>query len=287
MRQPPTSAESEGAPFLPAFRRILRWDNPEPGRVRGWIRSLLKWYLEWNRKLLLDPWLRYQPVIAILRSSGLASNVRILDVGSGSVGLGYFLRRPVVAADLEFSNQDMLTFRSPASPIRASATHLPFRDASFDAVVSMDMIEHLDRTDRPSAISELLRVSGPVLVLGFPFGERSAEHDRNALAIEAKNGISLAWREEHVRNGLPDDRLHGQLLELARTSVPKRNIRWFGHETLVGLRLRWKLQLLLGSESRLRGLLIAPLYWFHARGRHDRTYRRVYVIQGSRVQRPR
>lgn len=284
MQNQATSVDSRESRLILALRSLLRWDDPQLRGVSGRVRSSLKRYLRWNRRLLLDPWLRYQPAIVALGRSNLAMDACILDVGSGSVGLSYFLRHPVVAVDVEFSKQEMLNFRSPMSPVRASATHLPFRDSAFEAVVSMDMLEHLSRFERPSAIRELFRVSGAVLIVGFPFGQLSAEHDRNALAVEAREGIVLPWRKEHVSNGIPDQQLHDQLVDFASTCVPARSLSWSGHESLAGLRLRWKLQLLIGSESRLRGMLIAPLYWIHAKGHHARAYRRVYVIRSTRTE---
>ena len=216
-----------------------------------------------------------------------SGSVSILDVGSGSLGLAYFLRSPTVAADLAFSQTDLVQFRPPVLAVRASAVQLPFRDASFDVTVSIDMLEHVPREDRARVIRELFRVSKDMLIIGFPFGTLSERFDREALAVECQKGTAPPWREEHVRNGLPSGETHELLLETARTSSRPRTISWFGQEGLVGLRLRWKLLQLVGRDSRLYGAVFAPLYALHARGSRRNAYRRIYVMRtpGSYPQR--
>ena len=264
-------------PSRAALARVV----PGPGvsedhGVRAHLKSLLSGYLEWNRGLTLDPWLRYRPVLPLIRKSRRDSGL-LLDVGSGSVGLAFFLQRPVVSADVAFSSSDMGRFSSPIRPVRASATQLPFRDGAFRGVVSVDMLEHIPKQLRAQAIQELFRVSKDFVVIGFPYGDRSAAFDRRALEEEKRRGVAPLWREEHVRNGTPGSETHELVLEAAQRSSPSRSIGWFGQEGLFGLRLRWKLQFLVGRESRLYGLIFAPLYAIHARGVRRRAYRRFYV----------
>jgi len=193
-----------------------------------------------------------------------------------------------VGVDVRFSRDEMGRFPSPIQPVLASAPELPFRNASFDAVVSMDMLEHVPPSMRFAALRELFRVSREAIVIGFPYGEASAEYDRRALIEERGRGIAPPWREEHVRNGQPGQEVHDQILDLARNSASPWDIGWYGHEGLIGLQLRWRIQLMLGVASRLRGIILAPLYFVHAHGRRARGYRRVYVIRrGARRSNPR
>ncbi len=259
-------------------RVLLDWSNPQPGGIRGFLRTRVARYLEWNQRLLLDPWLRYQPAIAALNESHPRPS-RILDAGSGGYGLAHFVHLPVVGVDVRFSVDEMAVFPSPIQPVLASAPELPFRDAAFDAVVSMDMLEHVPSSMRFAALEELFRVSRALIIIGFPYGQASSDHDKRALIEELRRGIAPLWREEHVRNGLPGQQVHDRILEIARNSAPRWDVGWFSHEGLVGLQLRWKLQLMLGVDSRLRGVILAPLYLVHARGRRARGYRRVYVIR--------
>ncbi len=259
-------------------RTTLGWDSPRKRGVRALLRARARSYLTWNRSLLLDPWLRYQPVMSVLGETERASR-RLLDAGSGNAGLAYFLHRPVVGLDIRFSSAEMRAFSSPLEPVLGSIVELPFRDAAFDAVVSMDTLEHLPASKRPKAVRELLRVSKDLVVIGFPYGEASSEYDRQALREERRRGVAPPWREEHVVHGLPGEELHAQIMEAAADPFNRWHIEWFGHEGLAGLRMRWRLQALLGENTRLRGILLTPLYVIHSRGHRARAYRRVYVMR--------
>jgi ubiquinone/menaquinone biosynthesis C-methylase UbiE len=96
---------------------------------------------------------------------------------------------------------------------RASATALPFADASFDAVVSFETIEHLDAPDQPKMLAEIARVLAPrgIVVLSAPnrveYSERRAyvnpfhrhEHDRAELAaLLAAHFGAVRWFHQRV-----------------------------------------------------------------------------------------
>src|SRR6266545_4167256 len=181
------SSRTTRSPVPPAvllLRRILRWNAPDAEGLRGRINTVIRAYLRWNRHLRLDPWMRYRPVVSAIATVVPDQDARVLDVGSGSVGLAHFLGRSVVGVDVEFTDRDWEQVPSRLVPVRGSATHLPFRDESFDAVVSMDTLEHIPRAGRPQAVAELFRVGRRLVVLGFPFGEASSRFDGAALLEE-------------------------------------------------------------------------------------------------------
>ena len=259
-------------------RRLLDWGNPGHRGPRGFIRGIAKQYLVWNRALLLDPWLRYSIPVKILRSISEEQTIRILDVGSGSAGLAHFLEKEVVGVDVQFSIPEFVRLRPPLLPVQASATMLPFRDRSFEAVVSMDLLEHLPKEDRPRAIAEIFRASRFILILGFPYGRSSEEFDRQAMLEEKGKGGPPDWREEHVFHGLPADEVHQAILEQAKRR-PGTKLEWRPHEGLGGLRLRWKLAFLVPKSSRLYGPIHYPLYVIHGWPRPRKAYRRIYVAR--------
>jgi hypothetical protein len=110
--------------------------------------------------------------------------------------------------------------------VQADATALPFGDAEFDAVVCLDVVEHMPRDVRPKAIAEMVRVSGRMVVVAFPV-DRPWVHD----AEERANGYwkhyfgtEYPWLEEHQEFGLVD----GDQIEAALCAAGMRVLR-FGH----------------------------------------------------------
>ncbi|HSV74136.1 MAG TPA: class I SAM-dependent methyltransferase [Chthonomonadales bacterium] len=95
------------------------------------------------------------------RAFGGRRDLRILDIGCGTGAMSELLAAwgEVVSADcsplaLAFSRR-----RGLVRVCAADAMHLPFRDESFDAVVALDIIEHLP--DDAVAAREIRRVLRP------------------------------------------------------------------------------------------------------------------------------
>jgi SAM-dependent methyltransferase len=107
---------------------------------------------------------------------------RILDAGCGTGGLVRALEALAPTVGVDFHPRALaLARRGSAAPLaRASVAQLPFADASFDAVVSVDVLYHRAVEDDAAALVELARVCRPggSVVLWLPAYEwmRSA-HD--------------------------------------------------------------------------------------------------------------
>ena len=143
--------------------------------------------------------LRYLPIVSKILKMG--RNISVLDVGSGGLGIAPYLRRPVTGLDLKFKPP----YHERMMKIKASVLKLPFADSTFDAVVSVDMLEHLDQKDRSRAISEMLRVSKKALFLAVPSGRLSWEQDvRLSDFYKKKYGKSYHFFEEQIGFGLPE-----------------------------------------------------------------------------------
>jgi|GEM_PF-6765946 len=85
----------------------------------------------------------------------------ILDVGCGNGLLLEKLNGKLVGVDFSGSMLEEASKRQPnCTYVVASATHLPFKDKSFDTAVCIDMLHHLPTDSAQlSAIKELIRVS--------------------------------------------------------------------------------------------------------------------------------
>lgn len=136
------------------------------------------------------------PVFPGSASEPLAEFMRVLDLGSGagfvSVGLGDTAH--MTAVDL--SSNAVFQARAAGVPrvVVADATRLPFGDATYDAVICSEVLEHI--TEKDLAIAEAARITVPGGLFLFSTPTRTA-WSRLAL-IEA----AQRWRLTRV---LPPD----------------------------------------------------------------------------------
>jgi len=88
--------------------------------------------------------------------------------------------------------------------VRADALRLPFPDRAFDAVLSLDLLEHLPLRSRAPAVAEMLRVADRRVVLGCPVAEGWDGWERALLAAYRALGRAVpGWLREHRERGLP------------------------------------------------------------------------------------
>jgi 2-polyprenyl-6-hydroxyphenyl methylase/3-demethylubiquinone-9 3-methyltransferase len=139
--------------------------------------------------------------------------LRVLDLGCGKGRFAAHLQAAgaeVVGLDLSAA---MLARAKGLDRVRASARRLPFADATFDAVVAVEVLEHV------GAVGPVLREARRVLRPGG----RIAIIDKNALALDARRpwlpSLAVKWIDE--RRGLWMYPADGPVRE-----------RWFGPRAL-------------------------------------------------------
>lgn len=153
----------------------------------------------------VDFFLRYAQIVKNLELS-LQEDSRILEIGSGAVGLAqFFADREVVGVDEKEFAVDAAS--ANLTMIRASATQLPFADTSFDYIVCVDTLEHVPPSQRADVIKEALRVTRNKLLMAMPTG-RSVERVEKILYFILAPFYwlfrkDLSFLGEHVQNGLP------------------------------------------------------------------------------------
>jgi len=164
---------------------------------------------------LLNRAARFFPILRQLRSQFDAGCV-LLEVGSGSQGLGEFWAGPFVGCDLTFSS----TQAKNMSAVRCSGHQLPFKDESFDAVVVSDVMEHVPPRQRGQLVAEVLRVARKMVVFGYPCGQAAFGIDQKLYRDYQIRRLSPpAWLEEHMLYPFPDDDLLGNLPEVWKKEV--------------------------------------------------------------------
>ncbi len=150
-------------------------------------------------ELPFDQYQRYKIVEELVGLIRQDRSLRVLDVGGHPGLITDFLPE-----DDTFV-LDMLPCEGPKC-IQGDGAWLPFKDASFDLVVSVDTLEHIPSEQRPEFLEELLRTSKDYVLLAAPFEDENlslAEQIVNEFFIK-RIGHPNDSLEEHFANGLPD-----------------------------------------------------------------------------------
>jgi SAM-dependent methyltransferase len=125
------------------------------------VEDRLWWYV--NLRRMIDAhWRRYAP----------PGRPRLLDVGCGTGAGLQALRGRSRAVGIDYSPAavEFCRRRGLASTAVASALDLPFRDGSFDVLISCDVLCHKAIPDKAAALREMARVLAPagILMLNLP-----------------------------------------------------------------------------------------------------------------------
>jgi SAM-dependent methyltransferase len=211
--------------------------------------------------VMLDHLVRYDPVLRLL---GETPDATVLEVGSGSEGIAYWLPRSDV------------TSVDPAIPGReGDARSLDFPDDSFDVAVALDMLEHIRPEERSGVLRELVRVARQRVILGFPSGARAFEVDVGlGRMLDRRGQRHTDWLDEHLRHGFPDAsevkaelQAYGRVRRLANENIHT-------HQTLV-----WcQMTRVAHRGTHLLARLLAP--GLHGRGRWWRAPL-LHVLRGA------
>ncbi len=156
----------------------------------------------------VDVWQRYAPVAEAIKALGDDAS-SILELGSGSGGVSRFLDTTRYHIHL----LDPADIRVPADT-RVGATmgdgrNLPFKDESFDAVVSVASFEHVPRAGRDRFADEAKRVAARAVIIQVP--AVSADGQWNGTEMDVRfnrwhHRLSGMWDRnttEHIDEGLP------------------------------------------------------------------------------------
>jgi len=132
---------------------------------------------------------------------------RFLDAGCGTGGTAASLARrgSVTGVDLNPHALELAVRRGLPDLVRGSVERLPFADASFDAVIAVDVLYHRGVGDDADALAELSRVCRPggiILLWLAAYEWMRGAHDvvvhterrytrRRTLALAARAGLAV------------------------------------------------------------------------------------------------
>lgn len=132
--------------------------------------------------------------------------IKVLDVGGASP----YMMQALELLNIEFQLTviDIIDYREKSDNIvyvQGDATSMPFEDASFDVVISTDVLEHISGNKKEKFVSESLRVCKDFCIIAGPFdtpGVDFAEHELNDLNVKLF-GVGQEWLEEHFKYSKP------------------------------------------------------------------------------------
>ncbi|HEX7313207.1 MAG TPA: methyltransferase domain-containing protein [Pyrinomonadaceae bacterium] len=147
------------------------------------------------------------------RTMWVYDNVRagshVLDLGCGAGMLALLKRKGVTLAGLDLSEECALAARRNGYDLTCAAelTSLPFQADSFDYVVSLDVLGHVEFEDKDAVLSEVARVLRPegVTLHGIECTDRRAQKSYEEMSEEelrrfvAVDGhVGLEEEQEHA-----------------------------------------------------------------------------------------
>lgn len=135
-----------------------------------------------KQNLSWDRFVRLNAAAKALKTAGAKT---ILDAGGYDGALGFFLSGVTI---------DLI---DPATT-GGSILEIPVADEAYDAVVAVDVLEHIAPKDRTKAIAELARVAKTHIILNYPCSDSKEAQE---LVLRLTNNPLI---EEHVKWELPD-----------------------------------------------------------------------------------
>lgn len=213
---------------------------------------------------------RFFPIISNLRRT-IAADATVLEVGSGSLGLGEFWSGPFVGCDLTFASRPVRGMRA----VRCSGHQLPFKDGGFDVVVVSDVIEHVPPPLRGQVVQEVLRVASKVAIFGYPCGPAASALDEQLYRRYQSRGLQPpVWLEEHTMYPFPEEDLFRELPNSwKKTVIPNESLEF--HEWMM------RAEMFRPWDYTFRlALLLIPRFverWLQ-RANREPSYRKIFFL---------
>ncbi len=229
-----------------------------------------------------DRYSRYGAIVRALRATLGDGPLRVLDVGDGAGYLSAF------DPGVEAVSVDLAPTADPLPGtvrLTADGTRLPFPDASFDAVVSSDALEHVPPSLRDGFLGELARVSRDLVLLAAPFdtpGVAGAEElvRRFVLLVTGSAQEQLDEHRDHGLPGVDDTVAHFERLGLQVAVAGAGNL----HDWLAMMLLKHQLVARPALGPLDTGYDIAYNWLFSARDHVPPFYR--HLVAAGRSSRP-
>jgi cyclopropane fatty-acyl-phospholipid synthase-like methyltransferase len=151
--------------------------------------------------------------IRFARTMWVYDNVRggsdVLELGCGAGMLALLKRKGVTLTGVDLSDECALAARRNGydATYTSELSSLPFADASFDYVVSLDVLGHIEAAEKDAVLAEIKRVLRPngVTLHGIECTDRSAQKSYDEMTadelrrfIEVDGHVGLEEEQEHA-----------------------------------------------------------------------------------------
>jgi hypothetical protein len=220
---------------------------------------------------LLNRAARFFPILRELRSK-FPEGGSLLEVGSGSLGVGEFWPHPFVGCDIAFASRPLAKMRA----VRCSGHQLPFPDAAFDAVVISDVMEHIPHQYRGQVVAEVLRVARNTVIFGYPCGQAAFDLDRKLYEdYRSRNTPAPIWLEEHMTlHPFPDEDLLRDLpAEWKKKMIPNESLEFHAWMMKKEAFRLWNY-----SFRAMLRIMPAAVEAFLKRANRPPSYRKIFVL---------
>ncbi|MHB8793325.1 MAG: class I SAM-dependent methyltransferase [Thermoleophilia bacterium] len=223
--------------------------------------------------------IRYLPVARILKAAGAR---KVLEAGSGDLGLTpYSSDFELTGLDRSFQEENPRMTR-----VTGSVTRIPFEERSFDAVISVDSLEHVPPDEREEAVREILRTAHSLAVIAVPSGSGAEAQDRFLAGRYLQvRGEEYPFFNDHLEYGLPGEDELKQMIVRALKGLGRHGSVTFKKNA--NLRLRSFLMKGWISRNRfyynLAVLGLMPLAGLLSRLNHGSCYRVIAVVEMSGI----
>jgi SAM-dependent methyltransferase len=219
---------------------------------------------------LLNRAARFFPILRELHRQ-LPSGGTLLEVGSGSLGLGEFWKGSFVGCDVSFAGRPVRNMRA----VTCSGHQLPFDNAAFDAVVVSDVMEHVPPDLRHTVAGEALRVARKMVVFGYPCGPAAFAIDEKLYRdYKNRNIAPPQWLEEHMQHPFPDEGLFAELPQgWSQHVIPNESLQFHYWLMTTEMFRPWD------YSFRLALRLVPRLVErFLQRANNEPSYRKIFVL---------
>lgn len=188
--------------------------------------------------------MRYSKILHELTElfSGTQEKISILEVGSGGDGIVKFLKYSgyYKKCDIELADNNPAVFNNIGSEKFSiiEGEQLPFEDKVFDAVISVDTLEHIPQDRRIKFFQEMKRVCKGMVLLHFvmhdperQFLGREADQRFQSWYIQ-KVGKENEWTAQHLRL-TPPNCMEVETVFPDCSIIGTQNVEtWFSYMTL-------------------------------------------------------